>query len=213
MENQFISLQEWTLDILEAIKKDIKSDHLHTDPVFYKTYFWNRPQNRLSSQEIFTAYEKELIKGNEELSEWVVNRWVFKNGELYEHFAKELGQINPDFSEIKQLSVEQSEKVLKGAAESFGAIQTFLFSYLNGVVFPKEILEKLRKGAEAEKALLKQQAEKMVQLESVEKVVAAHQREIARLESRVAGVQKKYATDTEALKKQIKALQNKLNGR
>lgn len=211
MENQFLSLQDWIFDILEAIKKDIKSDHLPADPVFYKTYFGNRPQNRLTSQEIFTAYEKELIKGNEELSEWVVNRWVFKNGELYKHFAEKLSEINPDFSEIKQLSVEESEKVLKGAAESFGAIQTYLFSFLNGVVFPKEILDKLRKAAEEEKALLKKKEENSVQQESLEKIIAAHQREIARLESRVAGVQKKYATDTEAFKKQIKALQQKLN--
>lgn len=212
MENQFQALQNWTVEVLKDIKKDIKTDHLHTDPVFYRTYFGNRPQNRLTSEEIYTAYEQELLKGNQDLSEWVVNRWVFKNGELYEVFAGRLSQINPDFNEIKQLTVEESQRVLEGVADAFGAIPTFLFSLLNGVVFPKEILEDLRKGAEAEKAKLAKKAEENEKQESLEKVIAAHQREIARLNDRVAGVLKKYTTDTEALKKQIKALQKKLNG-
>lgn len=212
MENQFQALQNWTVEVLKDIKKDIKTDHLHTDPVFYRTYFGNRPQNRLTSEEIYTAYEQELLKGNQDLSEWVVNRWVFKNGELYEAFAERLSQINPDFNEIKQLTVAESERVLEGVAESFGAVPTFLFSLLNGVVFPQEILEKLRKGAEAEKAKQEKDAENNQKQESLEKVIAAHQREIARLNDRVAGVLKKYTNDTEALKKQIKALQKKLNG-
>jgi len=212
MENQFQALQNWTVEVLKDIKKDIKTDHLHTDPVFYRTYFGNRPQNRLTSEEIYTAYEQELLKGNQDLSEWVVNRWVFKNGELYEAFAERLSQINPDFNEIKQLTVAESERVLEGVAESFGAVPTFLFSLLNGVVFPQEILEKLRKGAEAEKAKQEKDAENNQKQESLEKVIAAHQREIARLNDRVSGVLKKYTNDTEALKKQIKALQKKLNG-
>jgi hypothetical protein len=212
MENQFQALQNWTLEVLKDIKKDIKTDHLHTDPVFYRTYFGNRPQNRLTSDEIYSAYEQELLKGNEDLAEWVVNRWVFKNGELYEVFAGRLSQINPDFSEIKQLSAEESKKVLEGVADSFGAIPTYIFSLLNGVVFPTEILEELRKGADAEKVKLEKEAEKNEKQESLEKVIAAHQREITRLNDRVAGVLKKYTNDTEALKKQIKALQKKLNG-
>lgn len=212
MENQFQALQNWTLEVLKDIKKDIKTDHLHTDPVFYRTYFGNRPQNRLTSDEIYAAYEKELLKGNEDLAEWVVNRWVFKNGELYEVFAGRLSQINPDFNEIKNLSPEESKKVLEGVADSFGAIPTYIFSLLNGVVFPKEILEELRKGADAEKISQEKQAEQNEKQESLEKVIAAHQREISRLNDRVAGVLKKYTNDTEALKKQIKALQKKLNG-
>ncbi len=213
MENQFQTLQNWTYDILDAIKKDIKTDHLHTDPVFYRTYFGNRPQNRLTAEEIFSAYEAELVKGNQALSEWVVNRWVFKNGDLYQHFAERLGEINPDFDQIKHLTEEESRRILDGAAASFGAISTFLFALLNGVVFPQSILDLLRKEAEVEKASLEKQAESNAAQQSLEKTIAIHQREIGRLNDKIAGVQKKYDRDTEMLKKQIKTLQQKLNAR
>lgn len=211
MENQFQALQNWTLEILNTIKKDIKTDHLHTDPLFYRTYFGNRPQNRLTSEEIFAAYEKELLKGNQELAEWVVNRWVFKNGDLYEHFANGLAQINENFDQIKTLTEAESRQILAGAAESFGAIPTFLFSMLNGVVFPKNILDELRQAAEVEKGDLEKKLASNIQQESLEKTIASLQREIARQNDKIAGVQKKYEKDTEALKKQIKTLQQKIH--
>jgi len=213
MKNQFQALQNWTFEILNTIKKEIKSDHLHTDPVFYRTYFGSRPQNRLTSEEIFAAYEKELLKGNEELADWVVNRWVFKHGDLYRHFAENLSRVNPDFDQIQQLTEAESEDILRGTAESFGAIPTFLFSLLNGVVFPQTILERLQKAAELEKASQNKEEEAHAEQQSLEKVLAAHQREIARLNDKIAGVQRKYTADTEALKKQIKTLQQKLHAR
>jgi hypothetical protein len=213
MENQFQALQNWITEILQEIKKDIKTDHLHSDPVFYRTYFGNRPQNRLTTEELFEAYTKELIQGNEDLAAWVVNRWVFKKGDLYQHFADRLSEVNPDFDQIKELTVKQSERVLDGAFENFGAIDTFLFALLNGVVFPEEIKTRLSKAAEAEKEALLKEEQEHVEHTNLEKILASHQREVTRLHDKIAGVQKKYTTDTEGLKKQIKALQQKLNAR
>jgi hypothetical protein len=213
MENQFQALQNWTLEILETIKKDIKTDHLHTDPAFYRSYFGNRPQNRLTSDEIFAAYQKELLQGNESLAEWVVNRWVFKHGDLYHHFAENLSRINPDFSEIKELSEKESEEIVEGALQNFGAIQTYLFTVLNGVVLHKSVVGRLSKAADSEKTAQAKQIIEEEKRENLEKILASHAREIARLNDKITGVLKKYTTDTEALKKQIKALQAKLNGR
>lgn len=209
MENQFLPLKNWMHVILNAIKKDIKSDHLGSDPEFYRAHFGNRPQNRLTSEEIFNAYEKELVQGNQELAEWVVNRWVFKNGDLYQIFAERLAKINPEFEKIETISVEESEKVLAGTVERFGAISTFLFVVLNGVVFPESVREKLQKAAEAEKADLEKKGLEEEGRESLEKLLAAKEREIARLNDKLIGVQKKYERDTEGLKKQIKALQKR----
>jgi len=214
MLNQFESLQGWIPEVLHAIKKDIKTEHLSSDPVFYKTYFGNRPQNRLTTDEIFAAYEKELLKGNDDLRDWIVNRWVFKHGDVYSHFAERVGEINPNFEEIQSFDEPQSEKILKGALESLGAVPVFLFSILNGVVFPASIIQRLRVAAEKEKAQLQKQETVEAEKQAIEQIVAQHQREMTRLhekyESRVAGIQKKYTTDTEALKKQIRALQQKL---
>lgn len=217
MKNQFEILQPWIVQILSTIKKDVKTELLGSDPVFYKSYFGGRPQNRLTSEEIFAAYEKELLKGNEELAEWVVNRWVFKHGDLYTHFAERLTQIRPDFDEIEELTLEQSEQILKGAAEAFGALPVYLFSVLNGVVFPEAILSEMRTAAEKEEAALEQEALKAAENQTIEQILSRHQREVSRLnekyESRLAGIQKKYATDTDALKKQIRALQKRLEAK
>lgn len=206
----FKTLQPWVAQVLSAIKKDIKSEHLPSNPPFYRTYFGNRPQNRLTNEEVFAAYEKELLQDNADLAEWVVNRWVFKHGDLYTHFAERLSQINPEFSEIQSLTEEESEQVLAGAAEQFGSVPVFLFSALNGVVFPKPILERLE--TEAKGALEKQDAAEKAKGEEqlLTQKIEQQQREIARFEAKLAGVQKKYETETAALKKQIRALQQRL---
>lgn len=204
------NFKEWIPEVLQTIKKDIKTDHLPSDVGFYKKHFGNRPQNRLGTEEIFAAYEKELLEENQDLKEWVVNRWVFKHGDLYQHFAERLSAVNPEFDQIKHLTEEESAMILEGAAESFGAIATYLFAVLNGVVFPESTIARLKKAAAEEKE--KQQKEELATVErtNLEKILAAHQREVARLQDKIAGVQRKYDTDTQSLKKQIKALQQKL---
>jgi phage host-nuclease inhibitor protein Gam len=47
-------------------------------------------------------------------------------------------------------------------------------------------------------------------METLQKLKAAHLREVNRLHEKIAGVQRKYTADTEALKQQIKRLQQKL---
>jgi len=210
MKNQFQALQNWTQDILNTVKKDLKSDHLHTDPVFYRAHFGNRPQNRLSAEEILAAYEKELLAGNEDLESFVINRWVFKHGDLYDHFADRLSQIHPDFDQITSLTEEQSKTILEGAADAFGAVETFLFSMLNRVAFPQKVLDTLQKEALEAKRANARAAEQAAEQQTLEKILASHQREVSRLNDKIAGVQKKYTIDTEALKKQIRALQQKL---
>lgn len=209
MENQFLSMKNWIVEVLNAIKKDIKTEHLGADPTFYRAHFGNRPQNRLTTEEIFAAYESELLKGNQELAEWVVNRWVFKHGDLYQVFAERLSQINPEFEEIKAISLEESKKILEGTVENFGAIPTFLFVVLNGVVFPEKVKEELHELALKEKEKIEEEKKLEAGKEGLEKLLAAKEREIARLNDKILGVQKKYDRDVEGLKKQIKALQKR----
>ena len=217
MKNTFQILEPWLPEILHIIKNEIKTDHLSKNPSFYRTYFGSRPVNRLTNEEIGAAYQKELLEGNEELGEWVVNRWVFNHGEIYRHFADRLVQINPDFDAIKSLDEGQSEQILSGAPESFGALPTYIFSILNGVVFPESVLSRLRRRAESEEIVRKEEEKEAAEKENLEQVLTRHKREMTRLqekcEDKIAGVVKKHATDVEALKKQIRALQQKVNPR
>src|SRR4051812_29479910 len=86
METKFHTLQPWLEEILGSIRKDIKTDYLPGSATFYRTHFGSRPQNRLTIEEINAAFIKELLAGNEEMAEWVVNRWVFKHGDVYRYF-------------------------------------------------------------------------------------------------------------------------------
>ncbi len=213
--NPFTLVQPWMTQILHAIKKDIKTDHLSADKIFYKTHFGSRPLKKITQDEIFEVYEKELLAGEEQLVEWAVNRWVFKNGDLYQHFAKRLAAINPEFSEITSLTESESEQVLEGAAENFGAMNAFLFSRINGVVFPEATFERLQAAAEKELQNEQAEAKKESAQESLEKELERYKREASRVkekyEDKLSGVQRKYQTDTEALKKQIRSLQQRLD--
>lgn len=213
LKNPFLAVRPWIADILHAIKKDIKADHLAVDRNFYKIHFGARPLNKLTLEEIFTVYEKELLDGNEELVEWAVNRWVFKHGDLYQRFANQLSLIHPEFYTIESLTEEQSERLIASLSDS-SASEIYLFSRLNGVVFPESIFERLRIAAEKESEEAKAAEVRERDEESVIKELERLRRDASRFkekyEDKLAGVQRKYQTDIEALKKQIRSLQQKL---
>jgi hypothetical protein len=214
MKNQFETIQPWIPMVLAAIKKDIKTDHLPGSPVFVRTHFGNRPISRLTAEEIFAAYEKDLLSGDADLAEWVVNRWVFKHGDIYSHFAESLSQVAEDYSAIVSLTVEQSEKILSESVDRFGALHTYLFSVLNGVVFPESVFLRLRTWAENEESAKKEEEKGTEERLSLQQLTEHYSRDVARLhekyESKISGVLKKYTTEVEALKKQIRALQKQL---
>ncbi len=215
MTTKFHALQPWMDEILLEIKKEIKTDYLPKDGPFYKTHFGSRPINRLTTEEINAAFVKELLQGNEEMSEWVVNRWVFRHGDLYRHFAERLSKINDDFDAIQSLTIEQSESILAGGSETFDPKKIYFFSMLNSVVFPPAILERLRKQAEESQVRQEQEAIASQKEYDLAKAIERHEREMARVtekyEQKLAGVLKKYTTDVEGLKKQVRSLQQKLN--
>lgn len=215
MQNKFLVIQPWLPETLESIKREIRIEHLAKNPSFCRAHFGNRPLNRISGEELIQAYEKKLLSGDEELSQWVVNRWVFKNGDIYAHFAQRLEAIDSNYDSLDVLSPSQSEEVLKGALERFGAVSTYLFSVLNEVVFPPSVFEKLRCLAEGEtsRRSLVNQGEK--KSPSVEELKASHEQAIAKMqekwEGKIAGILKKYTQDVEALKAQVRSLQKKLD--
>lgn len=213
-KNPFNYVQPWISQILESIKKEIRRDHLGSDRHFHKTHFGTNPLSKISFEEIVSVYERELLEGREELVAWVINAWVFKHGDLYKHFAERLSEVSPSFSELVSLTEEQEKRVLDGAVERFGVTNVYLFSRLNGVVFSDLLFDRLYQEAfRARENGKKEEQEREVQ-EAHEQMVARLMSEKTRIqeryEDRLAGVQRKYTTDIEALKKQIRSLQQQL---
>lgn len=212
-KNPFTHISPWMQQVLHTIKKEIKTDHLSRDKQFYKRHFGVRPLNKLTLEEIFAVYERELLANDEELVDWVVNCWVFKHGDVYQYFADKLTAINPNFQEIEELSEAQAEEVLAGS-ESFGAETIYLFARINGVVFPEALLERMHQAALKDTEVKKAKQEEDASRETLEQMLAVARREVSRLhekyEDKLAGVQRKYQIDVEALKKQVRALQKQL---
>lgn len=217
-KEKLIELEEWMPEIVDCVKKDLRSEHLKKDYNFSKKYFPGKNINKLENQEIIDGYVKALREEPEadSLAEFIVHHWIFKNSELYHFFEERLSKINPDFTEIKELSAEQADALEKEAFKEFGARKTYIFSQLNGVAFSKDHLKKMAGASIKERAESAKNAVQEAEARSLEEMKAAHAREIARLtdkyEKKLLGVQKKYAQDVEALKKQLSNLHRKMAG-
>lgn len=217
-KEKFQDLREWLPFLINAIKKDIKSDHLSKDPGFLKKYFGARHPNKLTTEEIAEAYERAIQEEaeGENIGEFIASRWIIKNSELLEFFEQELTKINPDYSAIEELTNDQANAIIESSIEEYGAPHTYLFSVLNSVFFTDNHFKLLKEKAQDQQKEQNEQREQQEKKLQAEKLERNFNEEMARLtdkfEKKIAGLQKKYVTDTEALKKQIASLQRKLQG-
>lgn len=211
-------LKSWMPQIIETVKKDLKNEHLKKDFKFVKKYFAGKNLNKLTTQDFVEAYSSALEQEEnaEEIAEFVTNHWLLKNTELYEYFETALSQISPNFTELSEIESNKSQEIVDKSVGNFGAQRTYLFSVMNSVVFPKEIYEKLDK--RAKEAQKKAEHEEAIQQKHTahESLKQHYEEQIARMtdkyEKKLSGLERKYFYDTEALKKQIIALQKRLNG-
>lgn len=209
-------ISNWLPILIASVKKDLKNNHLPQNPQFYKTYFKNKTINKISVEELVDVYSNAILKGDEDISQFVINAWLLDHGMEYLFFEQELKTITSDFTELELIEPAKSNEIIERSIQRFGAPNTFLFSILNSVVFPEDILNALNKRAEAEaasKALAHAEAQKEQQdIRNQEQFQAAISRLTDKFEKKLEGMQKKYNADTTALKKQISMLQKKLNG-
>ena len=216
-KEKFQTLRPWLPAIVESVKKDLKNEHLKSDVKFCKEYLAGKNLNKLTNEDLVNAYSRALVSSDnaEALAEFISNRWLLKNTELYALFEEKLTAINPNFTEMEEIDAPRAREIVAASNKEYGAVRTYLFSVINSVVFPKEIYADLHKQAEIEvkeqERAQKATAEKL----SGEALQRNHEQELARLvdkyEKKLTGLQKKYLQDTESLKKQMIALQRKLS--
>jgi len=215
-KEKFIDVKQWAPVIIESIKKEIKNDHLKKDLYFVKKYLPNKNIQKVSVDEMTGAYMSALEseENAEGIAEFLISSWLMKNPELYALFENHLTQITTDFSELEELTPEQSKDLTGPAVEQFGYFNTYLFSVFNSVVLPKETFEFLKKHAEKSHQEAVEQKSVEVEQLNLESLVKKHESEVARLvdkhEKKILGLQKKYQIDQEALKKQVATLQRKV---
>lgn len=218
-KEKFAILNPWMPLIIETIKKDLKNEHLRKDVVFLKTYFPSKNPAKLTTEEMVKAYAHAVANADngENLGEFLTNRWLLKNGEIYHFFEEELNTLYPNFTELTEIEPAKANVLMSNAVDKFGAPSTYLFAVLNSVVFPKETYKTL--GEKAHTAIQEKTEREAAEQEKqdAEDTQRSHEREIARLtdkyEKKLSGLQKKYIQDVDALKKQISILQRKLEAK
>lgn len=216
-KEKFVLLRNWLPNIVTVVKADLRKDHLQQDWMFVKKYFANKNIQKLSIQELAEGYIQAIEQEEkaEEIAEFICHRWLVKNTDLYNYFEEELNKISPEFTELKELSADVSHKLVEHSVKEFGAERTYLFAVMNSVVFPEAVYTQLRKRASEEQVQEEKRSKIVQEKQSVEVLQRSHEQELARVtdryEKKLLGLQKKYIQDTEALKKQIAALQRKLN--
>jgi hypothetical protein len=215
-KEKYAHLKEWMPSIIESTKKDLKNEHLKKDIGFSKKYLGNKNLNKVSNEELVGAYNQAIAQEEEgeNIGEFITSRWLLRHSDLYEFFERHLIQIDPNFSDLKELTSAQSQPLIDGAIRQFGAAQTYLFSVLNSVVFPDSVFKELETKARHEKKHHAEENERKLEQMTAENMKREFEREIARLtdkyEKKLEGLQKKYVVDMEVLKKQVAQLQRKL---
>lgn len=204
----------WMEEIFEAVKKDLKNDHLKADRQFCKKYLLGKNPAHVTIQEMIEAYRADIANGNVSLGEFIATRWLLKNTDIYGYFEEKLKAVRDDFETLDALPQDLSDTLMQSSVQLFGAKKTYLFSVFNSVVFPAPTYARLREMAQNETQVTAQENSVQRTTESLETLQVRHNREIAalsdRYEKKINGMQKKYLADVEALKKQIASLQKKL---
>lgn len=215
-KEKFADLHEWMPLVIESIKKDLRNEHLKKDFLFVKKFLSSKNIHKVTTQELAEAYHKAIQEqeSGEELGEFMTSRWLLKNSDLYEFFERELTKINPDFASLEEIAPSHANALIDASVREFGAPQTYLFSVLNSVVFPKEVFQKLKAQAKQIQDQKDQETKKGDEIASIEQLRKNYEQEAARMvdkyEKKLSGMQKKYTTDVENLKKQVAQLQRKL---
>lgn len=204
-------LKPWMSLIVEATKRDLKQGPLA------RKYFNSKPTAKLTTDELKDAYIRAIAEDEqgEAIGEWVAQCWLLKKPDLYAFFKDKLTEINPEFDQIEEIEHSKAKAIVEEGISQFGAVDLYLFTVINAVVFPIDVVNSLSAKADAEVKDAKQKKQTELEEKSTEKMIANYEQQIARLtdkfEKKLQGFERKYLDDTESLKKQISLLQKRLN--
>ncbi len=203
---RFSLLSPWFSDIISDVKRDCKSEHLRLDPLFVRQHFGGRPVQRISLEEMRAVYLQQILAGHDRLAEFIANRWLFRNMELYRFFEEALQKISPDFDAITELAKEQSDALVKEASEKFGYEKLFCFVTINDVALPQEPFEHLQRQALECLSKRQQSMPQGEEPEAEERWRAEMGRLKERHEKKIAEMTKKHQQEVQRLQKEIAQL-------
>lgn len=144
---KFSELQPFLHAIFSTVRKDLRDEHLRTDRGFYKRNFAGKELSKLTVDDFLAVYPKFIAAGYEQLSEFIANRWILRNLEVYNFFEAELKQYSKKFHQIEELDTDFAASLVEQATARFGPENTYIFSVLNFVALPNSVHKSLRDNA------------------------------------------------------------------
>ena len=206
---RFSLLTPWFFDIMNTVRRDCKNEHLRLNPGFVREHFAGMPLHRITVDEMRVVYLRLILAGNAHLAEFISNRWLFRNMELYTLFEKALSEVSPDFEKISELTAEQAERLIQEASDKFGAESVFCFVAMNDVVIPQDVFERLQR--QAVESLAKRQKEADAQeVSSEEKLRLEVERLKERQEKKIQEMTKRQQQEVQRLNVEIAKLKSEL---
>jgi hypothetical protein len=214
LKSKFEFLQPFIGKFFHDIRKDIRNEHLKRDVNFLQKHFAKKSIDKITAEEIEAVYQNEIINhGNEDLSRWVVSKWILRHAEVYDFYVKELSKINSNFDEIIILDMDQAKSLAARSVDKFGLKDTLFFSVINSVVFPDEVFVYLRDQMLLQKDSSVEIAHVSKEI-SLEEIKKEHESQMLKLsdryEKRIQAMVKMHQQDLDGLKKQIAHLQKRL---
>lgn len=148
-KERFQRLQPFLRTIFTDVKKDIRDEHLRSDRGFFKRNFPGKELSKLTVDDFLNVYPKFLEAGQETVGEFITNRWLLRHLDIYNFFEDRLTGLSEQFDEIAELERSFAKSLIEEAVERFGAEDCYIFSVLNSVALPPDLLQKLASDATA----------------------------------------------------------------
>jgi hypothetical protein len=194
---------------MNVVKRDCKAEHLRLDPLFVRQHFGGAPIHRITFEEMRAVYLQQVLGGHNRLAEFVTNRWLFRNMEMYRFFEEALQKISTDFEKIAQLTDEQALPLIEQALDKFDVEKIFCFIILNEVTVSNDCFEKLQRQA------LEKLAERQEKEPEVGEKDGLLRQEMDRIkerhEKKIVEMTKKHQQEIQRLQKEISLLRAELN--
>lgn len=209
-KGKFSLVSPWFSDIVSTIKQQLKTEHLSLDPTFVRIHFHGMPLHRISLDDIRAVYLREILSGQNQLAEFVANRWLFKNLTLYKFFEGMLEKVGGNIETIEEVADEKAREMLSSALKLFSIDDVFCFITLNEVCFSDDVFAETHKKALESLASRTKGEEKKEEQSEIEKLRFEVKKAKEKNEKRVEELNRKHELELTKLHKEIKDLKSKL---
>lgn len=208
-KGKFSLVSPWFADIVSTIKQQLKSEHLSLDPTFVKAHFHGMPLHRISQEDMRAVYLREILSGQNQLAEFVANRWLFKNLPLYKFFENMLEKAGGNIETIEEIADDKAHDMVQLAVELFPIDDIFCFVALNEVRFSDELFTGLHKRA-LESLAKRSKKDEKVESSEIERLEIELKKSKEKCEKKVEELNRRHELELTKLHKEIKELKQKL---